>query len=185
MPSEDTVTNDSSPRSSSSRTTTTTRAGRITRDLSGGLNKNSNSSNMSSESKSDSPEKRGSVALKPMADKSETEAQKSFSADSPYFASYVENEMNSMKLMNDTLHDIAGRTKTFGKCGALMAEATRRLSLACKLRRPYVSDGSEDAKEQEASERRREEEVSSRRRAVGEDMAGLLSVMADVSSKYK
>jgi len=52
--------------------------------------------------------------------------QNSFSADSPYFSSYVENEMNSMHVMHQTLNDIAARTKTFGKCGALMAESTRR-----------------------------------------------------------
>lgn len=104
--------------------------------------------------------------------------QNSFSADSPYFASYVENEMKSMELMNDTLHDIAARTKTFGKCGALMSESTRRLALACRLRRPYVVEDERDAAEQE---RQQESDMASRRRAVGEDMASLLGVMSEVS----
>lgn len=84
-----------------------------------------------------------------------------------------------MAIMNDTLKDIAGRTKTFSKCGALMSEATRRLALSCRLRRPYVA--SEDTKEMEVQEQQREMEVAQRRRAVGEDMASLLAVMSEVS----
>lgn len=107
------------------------------------------------------------------------EVENSFSADSPYFSSYVENEVRSINIMNDTLRDIAGRTKTFGKCGALMSEATRRLALACKLRRPLSP---EEEKETDAhAERLREFQVLERRRAVGEDMASLLGVMSEVS----
>ena len=89
--------------------------------------------------------------------------------------------MQSLNVMNDTLRDIAGRTKTFGKCGALMAESTRRLALSCKLRRPFTMNTGEDQKEMEAEEQKREEEVLNRRHAVGEDMAGLLAVMSEVS----
>jgi hypothetical protein len=112
-------------------------------------------------------------------DKTNSNVQNSFSADSPYYESYVENEMKSMHIMNDTLRDIAARTKTFGKCGALMSESTRRLALACKLRRPYVV---EDEKDAEEIERQHEMEVAERRRAVGEDMASLLAVMSEVSA---
>ena len=59
-----------------------------------------------------------------------------------------------------------------------MSEATRRLALACRLRRPVVA---EDEKEMEAQERVREMQVAERRRAVGEDMASLLGVMSEVS----
>lgn len=104
--------------------------------------------------------------------------QNSFSADSPYYSSYVENEMRSMNVMHDTLKDIAARTKTFGKCGALMSESTRRLALACRLRRPYVV---EDEKDAEEIERQHEMEEMERRRAVGDDMASLLAVMSEVS----
>lgn len=110
--------------------------------------------------------------------KLDANVQNSFSADSPYFTSYVENEMNSIHVMHQTLNDIASRTKTFGKCGALMAESTRRLALACRLRQSR----SEDEKEGEEAERRQETEVAERRRAVGEDMASMLGVMSDVSS---
>jgi len=102
--------------------------------------------------------------------------QNSFSADSPYFSSYVENEMNSMHVMHQTLNDIAARTKTFGKCGALMAESTRRLATACRLRQSRVE---EDIDGEEA-ERRQETEVTERRRAIGEDLAGILGVMSNL-----
>lgn len=113
------------------------------------------------------------------ADKKEVNSnvQNSFSADSPYYKSYVENEMKSMQIMNETLKDIAARTKTFGKCGALMSESTRRLALACRLRRPYVVDEEKNADE---VERQHEMEVAERRKAVGDDMASLLSVMSEV-----
>jgi hypothetical protein len=105
--------------------------------------------------------------------------QNSFSANSPYYTSYVENEMRSLNIVNDTLKDIVARTKTFGKCGVLMSESTRRLALACRLRRPYVV---EDEKDAEEIERQHELEVTERRRAVGDDMASLLSVMSEVSA---
>jgi hypothetical protein len=125
----------------------------------------------------ESHEGRSSINLKGASGTSE--AQNSFSADSPYFTSYVESELGSMQVMDDALRDIAGRTKTFGKCGALMSEATRRLALACRLQRPYIA---EDEKEMEIQEQIREREVAERRRAVGEDMASLLTVMAEVST---
>mmetsp|Transcript_17700 Transcript_17700/g.40834 ORF Transcript_17700/g.40834 Transcript_17700/m.40834 type:complete len:845 (+) Transcript_17700:335-2869(+) len=102
--------------------------------------------------------------------------QNSFSADSPYFSSYVQNEMNSMHVMHRTLNDIAARTKTFGKCGALMAESTRRLALACRLRQSR----SEEEGDGEEARRRQDLEVVQRRRAVGEDMASLFGVMSDL-----
>jgi hypothetical protein len=104
--------------------------------------------------------------------------QNSFSADSPYFSSYVENEMNSMHVMHQTLNDVAARTKTFGKCGALMAESTRRLATACRLRQSRAEEDGDDGE----AERRQETEVAERRRAIGEDLAGLLGVMSDVSA---
>jgi hypothetical protein len=126
-------------------------------------------------------EQRASVEIsssKDDADAVNANVQNSFSANSPYFSSYVENEMRSMNIMNETLKDIAARTKTFGKCGALMSESTRRLALACRLRRPYTV---EDEKDAEELERHQEMEVAERRRAVGEDMASLLAVMSEVS----
>lgn len=136
-----------------------------------------------SSSAGDAAAEDGTTAAPAPAARTRTEAeinanvQNSFSANSPYYASYVENEMRSMNIMNDTLRDIAARTKTFGKCGALMSESTRRLALACRLRRPY---NVEDEKDAEEIERQHEMEVAERRRAVGDDMASLLSVMSEV-----
>eukprot|EP00534_Pseudo-nitzschia_fraudulenta_P001896 CAMPEP_0201138098 /NCGR_PEP_ID=MMETSP0850-20130426/55755_1 /ASSEMBLY_ACC=CAM_ASM_000622 /TAXON_ID=183588 /ORGANISM="Pseudo-nitzschia fraudulenta, Strain WWA7" /LENGTH=774 /DNA_ID=CAMNT_0047409483 /DNA_START=157 /DNA_END=2481 /DNA_ORIENTATION=+ len=78
--------------------------------------------------------------------------------------------------MNQSLNDIAARTETFRKCGTLMAESTRRLALACRLRQPRT----EEEGDREEIDRRRERDVAERRRAVGEDMASLLGVMSDM-----
>lgn len=110
-----------------------------------------------------------------------TEPQNSFSADSPYYDSYVENEIRNMAILHDTLHDISSRTKTFGKCGNLMSESTRRLALSCRLRRPYTA---EDEKDVPVQERRMKQEVAERRQAMGDEMASLLGVMADVSTVH-
>jgi hypothetical protein len=127
----------------------------------------------------------GGIEMKPLPGALDTDAGLSFSADSPYFITYVENDMKSLQTLHETLRDIAGRTRTFGKCGALMAEATRRLALSCRLRRPFVQKEGEDEKEMEEKAELREAEVSDRRHAVGEDMASLLSVMSEVSTKNR
>ena len=92
--------------------------------------------------------------------------------------SYQFSQRLYKKIIGSTLNDIAARTKTFGKCGALMSESTRRLALACRLRQPRNDDNGDC----EENERHRETEVAERRRAVGEDMASLLGVMAEVSA---
>lgn len=62
-----------------------------------------------------------------------TSSLPSFTSSSPYLSSYVSREMRNLHILTDTLRDISARARTFGKCGALMAEATRRLSCACRL----------------------------------------------------
>ncbi len=57
----------------------------------------------------------------------------SFMTDSPYLQSYINREMQDLHVITETLRDISVRVRTFGKCSALMAEATRRLSGACLL----------------------------------------------------
>ncbi len=59
--------------------------------------------------------------------------QYSFTQDSPYFTSYVDKEMKHVNVLSETLRDISSKAKTFGKCGLLMSEATRRLSQSCRL----------------------------------------------------
>ena len=50
--------------------------------------------------------------------------------------------MRNLHVLTETLRDISARARTFGKCGALMAEATRRLSSACRLNPPSTSSAS-------------------------------------------
>ena len=103
----------------------------------------------------------------------------SFLADSPYFSAFVENDVKSLSILVDTLQDISSRTKTFSKCGALMAEATRRLAFSCRLKRD--NDLSDDMTE--AEKVAREAKLSKeRRRALGNEMADLLELLGEVSS---
>ena len=65
-----------------------------------------------------------------------------------------------------------------------MSESTRRLAMACRLQRPVSASSGEESKEElEYQEQIREREVEQRRRAVGEDMASLLTVMSEVRLK--
>jgi len=102
--------------------------------------------------------------------------QYSFTADSPYFTSYVDKEMKNLNVLTETLRDISSKAKTFGKCGVLMSEATRRLSQSCKLQSAKVInvDGiaNDGEKERQA--------VSEREKSVGDDMAGVLQVLGQV-----
>lgn len=103
----------------------------------------------------------------------------SFLADSPYFSAFVENDVKSMSVLVDTLQDISARTKTFSKCGALMAESTRRLAFSCRLKRD--NDLSEDMTEEEKVDR--EAKLGKeRRRALGNEMADLLELLGEVST---
>ena len=101
----------------------------------------------------------------------------SFLADSPYFNAFVDNDVKSLSVLIETLQDISSRTKTFSKCGALMAESTRRLATSCHLKRDH--DLSEDMTEEEKvnEEARLKQE---RRRALGNEMADLLQLMGEV-----
>mmetsp|Transcript_22058 Transcript_22058/g.32847 ORF Transcript_22058/g.32847 Transcript_22058/m.32847 type:complete len:869 (-) Transcript_22058:3744-6350(-) len=110
------------------------------------------------------------------AEFSSKDARTSFTADSPYYTSYVEQEMRQLQVLSETLRDISARAKTFGKCGALMAEATRRMALACRLK-PSTVPGDE---EEEARQDREDTIVSERREAVGDDMATVLFTLGEV-----
>eukprot|EP00538_Stauroneis_constricta_P004203 CAMPEP_0119553858 /NCGR_PEP_ID=MMETSP1352-20130426/6499_1 /TAXON_ID=265584 /ORGANISM="Stauroneis constricta, Strain CCMP1120" /LENGTH=872 /DNA_ID=CAMNT_0007600341 /DNA_START=91 /DNA_END=2709 /DNA_ORIENTATION=- len=118
------------------------------------------------------------IQLKPLGAPMEAETQKSFCADSPYYSSYVDHEMQHLQVMKESLKEIAARTKTFGKCGALMAESTRRLAMACRLQRPI--NPADDDKDEEAIAERRAYEEAERRRSVGDEMASLMGVMAEM-----
>jgi hypothetical protein len=114
-------------------------------------------------------------------DSSETQdwsPHNSFLADSPYFSAFVEGDTKSLSVLFETLQDISTRTKTFSKCGALMAESTRRLASSCRLERE--DDFTEDMSKLERAER--EAKLGrDRRRALGNEMADLLQLLGEVS----
>lgn len=95
----------------------------------------------------------------------------SFTADSPYFTAFCDNEIRSLNSLTETLRDISSRTKTFCQTGELMAEAMQRLAKSCKLRRDILEDEDDDP----------ELVYQARRKAVGEEMAVLLENLGDVS----
>jgi len=103
--------------------------------------------------------------------------------------------MQSLNVLHDTVRDISARAKTFGKCGALMAEATRRLSQACRLQPSGTTGGgastavssssssssaaAADGVDEEAMEKERRA-AAERRDAVGEEMESVLRVLGGV-----
>ena len=88
--------------------------------------------------------------------------------------------MRQLRCLNETLTDVSNRAKTFGKCGALMAEATRRLSLACRLQPAGAGSASGDEMDETKAEREKKL-LQERREAVGEDMGMVLSTLGEVS----
>jgi hypothetical protein len=109
-------------------------------------------------------------------------ARTSFTADSPYFTSYVEGEMRQVQVLSETLRDISARAKTFGKCGALMSEATRRLALACRLKPSTPSSNSGDNEEGKSADDMTPQDriIKERQGAVGEEMMVVLSTLGEV-----
>eukprot|EP00547_Thalassionema_nitzschioides_P006881 CAMPEP_0194199544 /NCGR_PEP_ID=MMETSP0156-20130528/523_1 /TAXON_ID=33649 /ORGANISM="Thalassionema nitzschioides, Strain L26-B" /LENGTH=834 /DNA_ID=CAMNT_0038924459 /DNA_START=118 /DNA_END=2622 /DNA_ORIENTATION=+ len=105
----------------------------------------------------------------------------SFTADSPYYTSYVETEMRQVRVLSDTLRDISGRAKTFGKCGALMAEATRRLALSCRLKPPKKAKQGQEQDDEESDGSEDDSRIlRERQEAVGDEMMVVLKTLGEV-----
>jgi hypothetical protein len=126
------------------------------------------------ESNEDKDEEEVESSPKPKS-KTKWNSRNSFTADSPYFTAFCESEVESLGLLTDTMRDITNRTRTFSKAGALMSEATRRLSQSCKLRQD-VGTG----EDQENRAEIRENMAQRRRKAVGEEMTALLEHLGEV-----
>jgi Arf-GAP/coiled-coil/ANK repeat/PH domain-containing protein len=108
-----------------------------------------------------------------------------FTSDSPYLQSYIDREMRNLNVLTDTLRDISARARTFGKCGALMAEATRRLSSSCRLNPQTASSSSPKTSGDNGEEERpdRDDQLSAmkeRRESVGEEMTNVLAVLGEI-----
>eukprot|EP00571_Detonula_confervacea_P016988 CAMPEP_0172304842 /NCGR_PEP_ID=MMETSP1058-20130122/6213_1 /TAXON_ID=83371 /ORGANISM="Detonula confervacea, Strain CCMP 353" /LENGTH=989 /DNA_ID=CAMNT_0013016231 /DNA_START=74 /DNA_END=3043 /DNA_ORIENTATION=+ len=116
----------------------------------------------------------------------------SFTSDSPYLQSYIDREMRNLSVLTETLRDISARARTFGKCGALMAEATRRLSTACRLNPPTSAAGgsvtavvtggraseSGEGEESETDEQMRI--MRERQESIGDEMTSVLTVLGEI-----
>ena len=87
--------------------------------------------------------------------------------------------MRQIHVLSDTLRDISARAKTFGKCGALMAEATRRLALACRLHPSLPQQEGEQDFEVDGKV------VKERREAVGDEMMTVLSTLGEVGLSWR
>ena len=104
-------------------------------------------------------------------------ARTNFTADSPYYSSFCDAEVNNLKVLCDTLYDISSKTRTFCKTGFLMSDASRRLSLACKLR---TDDGNDSGDDDLAAAERAEQIITIKRQAIGEEMTDILQHLGDV-----
>lgn len=98
-----------------------------------------------------------------------------FTADSPYFKSFCDHEVQSLSLLTDAMREITSRTKTFCKTGSLVGEATRRLASSCRLRWDDEQNV-EEGMTQEAIDKL----VEARKKAVGGEMAELLEHLGKV-----
>ena len=110
----------------------------------------------------------------------------SFTSDSPYLQSYIDREMRNLHVLTETLRDISARARTFGKCGALMAEATRRLSSACRLNPPNgSSSGGNNTRSSESGGEETDQDeqlrvMTERQESIGDEMTSVLSVLGEI-----
>lgn len=96
-----------------------------------------------------------------------------FTADSPYYSAFCDSEVSNLKVLAETLGDIATRTKTFCRAGVFMSEAMSRLALSCKLR-------SEEEESDDLNGFDRAEQASMKKRmAVGDEMAEILELLGE------
>ena len=88
--------------------------------------------------------------------------------------------MKNLNVLTETLRDISHKANTFGKCGVIMSEATRRLSQSCKLRSNKNNvDTSLNDKDGNLSEKEKQL-ISERKKSVGDEMVAVLEVLGNV-----
>lgn len=112
-----------------------------------------------------------------------SKVKSSFTADSPYYSAYVDKEVQSLSMLSNTLDDIVQKARYFGECGREMAEATRNLSISCKLEQPSpdFTGGMSGDPEQDAYEISMEKMfLRQRKESVGPEMATSLKLLGDV-----
>lgn len=111
--------------------------------------------------------------------------RQSFTADTPYFDAYVDRELCHLTILTETLYDISARARAAGQCGETMADATRKLSTACKLYPTFDRNGEDWVRAADGDEegKLREKKICDARKvAVGKEMGGVLRILGEVSS---
>lgn len=111
--------------------------------------------------------------------------RQSFTADTPYFDAYVDRELCHLTILTETLYDISARARAAGQCGETMADATRKLSMACKLYPTFDRNGEDWVRAADGDEegKLREKKICDARKvAVGKEMGGVLRILGEVSS---
>jgi len=99
--------------------------------------------------------------------------KRSFLAESPYFSAFVEKEMHELNIVTSVLEDISNRTRDFTRYGHLMADATLKLSLSCRLRK-------EEAEHTRTfSPHQADQEIEKRRAAIGPEISDLLGILGE------
>ena len=115
--------------------------------------------------------------------KKKPKPRESFTADSPYFDSYVNRELCHLTILTETLYDISARARAAGQCGESMADATRNLSMACKLYPTFDRNGEDwvrAADDDEEGKTRERKICDARKEAVGKQIGSLLQDLGEV-----
>ena len=121
-------------------------------------------------------------------------ARNSFTADSPYFNAFCDNEVKQLHTLSDSLREIATRTQTLTRTGLVMSEAAQRLAASCKFQSLVASGTAAEGNNTNADETEEEKQArlaaaralrETKRQAVGEEMASFLEVLGDVSKIEK
>lgn len=110
--------------------------------------------------------------------------RQSFTADTPYFDAYVDRELCHLTILTETLYDISARARAAGQCGETMADATRKLSMACKLYPTFDRNGEDWVRASDGDDegKLREKKICDARKvAVGKEMGSVLRILGEVS----
>ena len=108
--------------------------------------------------------------------------RQSFTADTPYFDAFVDRDLCHLTILTETLYDISARARAAGQCGTNMADATRKLSMACKLYPTFDRNGEDWVRAIDDEGKTRERKICDARKvAVGKEMGSVLRILGEVS----
>jgi hypothetical protein len=123
-----------------------------------------------------SPETKLSASM----NRPEADPSTSFTADSPYFKTYVENEIEDLETLKAVLAEISQKAGIFGANARLMIQSMRELAQACRLKCDMEKlDG-----ESEIERKHRElGYLKERRSCLGEDMVAVFKNLGQVRAR--